>query len=188
MPIDRVKPLKIEAPASGGTQTDDCLTETNVGQDYIDALGYCVQLPGASATTSDDKVTLSRASDSALQFADIPSGTLKLSQLLTDQLGRPGTHASVADFSHWLDAPADGYASGTFRQTSFVGSLPQTITWYASNAATVRLFQTSITYTGVLMSQRVHRLFAANQVIRTLTETFNYTGGLFSPSITRTWT
>lgn len=36
---DKVKPLKIENPANGGTQTDVFPTETNPTQDYLSAKG-----------------------------------------------------------------------------------------------------------------------------------------------------
>ena len=187
MGFDRIRALKIESISEAGGQTDESVTETNIGQDFLDALGLCLQLPGATAQASDAAVYVNRAQDSALQFTDVTSGTLKLAQLLTCVLGKPGSHASVPDFSHWLGAPTEGYASGAFRKITLTGALPSTVTWYTSNAATTRLFSTSFTYTGVLVSQKVHTLYGNNVAIRTLTEAFTYSSGVFAPTITRTW-
>lgn len=187
MSPQRVRPLKLEALVEGGGQDDESLTETNIGEDYLDAMGLCVQLAGATRATSDDKVRVERSSDGSVQFTDIPSATLKLSQLLTQVLGRPGTHASVPDFSHWAGAPAEGFASGAIRQASFAGALPSVITWFASNAGTVRLYSVAMTYAGVVCTKRVHTLYQNNVAVRTLTETYGYTGALFCPSVTRTW-
>jgi len=187
MAIERIRALKLESVSEAGGQTDESVTETNIGQDYLDALGLCLQLAGATSSASDAKVCISRASDSTLCFTDVPSGSVGLGQLLTSVLGKPGTHASVADFAHWLGAPGEGFASGAFRKTLSVGSLPSKVTWYASSAATVKLFETSFAYAGVLVSQKVHTLYSQNVAIRTLTETFSYSSSVFAPTITRTW-
>lgn len=187
MAFDRIRALKIESTSDAGGQTDESVTETNIGQDFLDALGLCLQLPGATTQASDGTVYINRAQDSALQFTDATSGTLKLAQMLTSVLGKPGSHASVTDFSHWIGAPAEGYAPGAFRQAAMTGALPKTVTWYTSNAATTRLFSTAFTYAGVLVSQKVHTLYANNVAVRTLTETFSYSSSVFAPTITRTW-
>ena len=49
--IDKVRPLKIENPAEGGTQTDYMPTETNPSQDYLSAAGIALQ--DNSTTTID---------------------------------------------------------------------------------------------------------------------------------------
>lgn len=187
MPIQRVRPIKIESIAEGGGQADEYPTEVNIGEDYLDALGLSLQQLGANVSTSDDKVNISRATDSSVQFQDVPNGTIKLGQLLVAALGKPGTHAGVLDFSHWVGAPAEGFASGSIRQSTFTGALPQTVIWYASASATTKLFQTVNSYQGMLISQRVHTLYSNNVAVRTLTETFNYAGSLFSPTVTRVW-
>lgn len=183
----RVRPLKIESPAQGGGQLDDGPTETNVGEDYLDAAGVCLQQLGANTQTADAKVFIDRATDTSLQLTDGPCGTLKLNELVTSTLGKPGTHAAVPDFMHWAGAPAEGHASGAFRGVTTTGVLPKTVTWYASSAATVRLYSRDFTYAGVLVTRIVHTLFQNNVAIRTMTEAFSYTASLFAPTITRTW-
>jgi hypothetical protein len=42
MAVDKVKPLKIESPALGGTQTDPFPVETNPAQDYLAAKGLAL--------------------------------------------------------------------------------------------------------------------------------------------------
>jgi hypothetical protein len=41
--VDKVKPLKIENPATGGTNTDPFPTETSPTQDYIAAKGFAFE-------------------------------------------------------------------------------------------------------------------------------------------------
>lgn len=43
MAIDKIKPLKIENPSNGGTQTDPYPTETNPAQDYLSAKGLALE-------------------------------------------------------------------------------------------------------------------------------------------------
>jgi len=43
MAIDKVRSLKIENPAEGGTQTDYLPTEVNPSQDYLSAAGLSLQ-------------------------------------------------------------------------------------------------------------------------------------------------
>ena len=63
MSIDRVKPLKIENPAEGGTQTDMLPTEVNASQDYIAAKGLAL---------SDDPTKLVDLDISGnIQFTDV---------------------------------------------------------------------------------------------------------------------
>jgi len=50
MAIDRIHPLKLEDPTSGGTQTDQFPTSANKNEDYVDVRGISFQ-----STTSDDE-------------------------------------------------------------------------------------------------------------------------------------
>jgi len=53
---DRVKPLKLETPASGGTETDAFPTSLNKNEDFIDCRGVTIQ----NATSDDEVVKISR--------------------------------------------------------------------------------------------------------------------------------
>lgn len=187
MAIDRTRPLKIESVAGGGSSNDESITEVNVGQDYLDCNGVALQVPGARTSTADSACTISRPVSGSMAFTDPLSGTLLLEQLLTSAPGLPGSHASTPDILHWVGAPGDGFASGAYRQTVLQGLLPATITWWASSAMTVPLFQTTHTYAGILCVKRVHTLYAAGVSVRTLTESISYATSVFAPAITRTW-
>jgi hypothetical protein len=63
--VDRIKPLKIESPDTGGTQTDDFPTSTNKNQDFLDCRGVTIQ----DDSSDDDLVRVSRDGDD-LTFLD----------------------------------------------------------------------------------------------------------------------
>lgn len=70
---DLVRPLKIENPAEGGTQTDEGPTEANPNQDLLSTFGLAVQ----DASSNDQLVTAFRdTGTNKLKFkdADYPSG------------------------------------------------------------------------------------------------------------------
>lgn len=79
---DRVRPQKLEAPATGGTELDEWPTAVDPSEDHIDARGYFVQ-----NDSSDDEVchiTRDASSPDNLTFAD---GVQTTPVTLTDLLG-----------------------------------------------------------------------------------------------------
>lgn len=186
---DRVRAFKIETPAEGGTQSDDGMTEVDIGQDYLDCLGVTMQLPGAIARTSDAAVSVDRAADSSLRFTDVPSGVLKMTQMLTSASGKPGSHNAVADVVHWLhDGPGDGFASGARCVVTGSGIMPSKVTWYASSAVGApKLYEVTITYQGVLPATKTMVLYVAGVAVRTVTDTYTFPNGPFYPQRDRTW-
>jgi hypothetical protein len=76
--IDRVQPLKIEAPESGGVETDQFPTSLDRNEDYLDCRGVALQ-----NTTSDDEVVrVDRDSSDNLVFEDPNAGSHTLSSLI----------------------------------------------------------------------------------------------------------
>lgn len=77
--VDRVRPLKIEDSASGGTQNDLFPTTVNTNEDYLDARGVTLQ----NDTSDDDDVRVDRDASDNMVFQDgIQTTPLTLTQLL----------------------------------------------------------------------------------------------------------
>lgn len=75
MAKDKVKPLKMESPASGGTETDEFPTEVNDSEDYLDAKGIVF--------SSDDNKCIDIAADGSLQFSDANFTNKKFKDLVS---------------------------------------------------------------------------------------------------------
>jgi hypothetical protein len=77
--IDKVQPLKLEDPTTGGDDTDLFPTELDPLEDYVECRGVAL----ANDTTRDDNVIISRNSSSDLTFKDLTNTTpVTLTQLL----------------------------------------------------------------------------------------------------------
>ncbi len=77
--MDRIRPLKMESPATGGTQDDEVPYEVEPNQDYADLRGITLQ----NDSSNDEDVVLSRDASDNMTFMDkVVSGTKTLSDLL----------------------------------------------------------------------------------------------------------
>lgn len=74
--VDRVRPLKLEDAAAGGTQTDPYPTSMNPNEDYLDARGVALQ----NASSNDSSVRVERIDDS-LVLEDPLAGQVVLSAI-----------------------------------------------------------------------------------------------------------
>lgn len=78
MALDKVQPLKLEDPTTGGDDVDLFPTELDPVEDYIECRGVVL----ANDTTRDENVIISRNSSSDLTFKDSANTTpLTLTQL-----------------------------------------------------------------------------------------------------------
>ena len=66
MAKDRIRPLKLESPATGGTQDDAFPTEADPHEDYPDVRGVTFQ----NDTSNDEDVYLERDASDNLVFKD----------------------------------------------------------------------------------------------------------------------
>ena len=73
--VDKVLPLKIENPASGGTETDDMPVEVNPSEDYVAAKGVALRGSGSGDTVLQTALTGSSDSTITLPAED---GTVAL--------------------------------------------------------------------------------------------------------------
>ncbi|RYF12806.1 MAG: hypothetical protein EOO40_00300 [Deltaproteobacteria bacterium] len=192
---DRVRPMKLESPAEGGSDIDNCLTELNVGQDYLDAAGLCVQKVGANTLTADALVRCERTSADALHFVDkVANGTtgLDLSQLLSSVSGSAGAFNALQDIRLWVPGPGDGFATGAVQVVAYVALSPLVAseTWYTNAAMTVPLYSCTYTYAAnsPLPSSLTYRLYKAGTLVRTAVDTLTYAANSpLETSRTRTW-
>lgn len=76
--VDRVQALKLEDPATGGTETDLFTTATDANEDFLDARGVTHQ----NTTSDDDAVRTGRDALDNLTLTDPVSGTATLAALL----------------------------------------------------------------------------------------------------------
>jgi hypothetical protein len=76
--VDKIRPLKIESPADGGTETDEFPTAVDPNEDYLDARGIVFQ----DDTSEDEQVILSRNSNDDMTFKDAYNSPVTLTQLL----------------------------------------------------------------------------------------------------------
>jgi len=82
--VDRIKPLKLESPDTGGTDNDYFPTSLNKNQDHVDCRGITVQ----DAISDDDAVRIHRAPSGDMLFRDlmVPGGEHTLTELYLSTL------------------------------------------------------------------------------------------------------
>lgn len=185
---DRVRPLGLECPQEGGTQTYGAPTELNPNQDGVDCNALFLQ----STSSADGTVYINRASTGTITFTDPTVGSKALNRLVSNSISDTQSHQALLDIVHFLeDGPGDGWASGAVCVR--IGTAPNAggWVWYTSTALSARIIDMTINYAtnSILPSTKVWRLYAANgtTVIRTLTDTYTWTGPILTQR-QRSWT
>jgi hypothetical protein len=98
-------------------------------------------------------------------------------------------HKALRDLIHFIDdGPADGFASGAYKETTYSGILPTTQIWYEDSGKTQKIVELTVTYTGILPTTEVWKMYDADGVtlLLTVTDAITYTG-VFEITRTRTW-
>ena len=98
-------------------------------------------------------------------------------------------HKALRDLIHFIDqGPADGFASGSYKETTYTGPLIATETWYEDNTKTQKIVELLVTYTGVFPTSEVWKMYDTDgtTVLVTLTDSIVYSGP-FEQTRTRTW-
>jgi hypothetical protein len=187
MARDKVHPLKFESPASGGTELDDFPTAMDPNEDHLDARGVNLQ----NDTSSDEAVGMERV-NSELVFRDSAAGVQSLSDLLATGSGiSESTHKSLRDLIHFIDGgPADGFASGAFKETLPVGApFHSSEIWWESAAKVEKIVELTITRNAnQTPATEVWKMYDTDgtTVLVTVTDTMTYSG-VFESTRTRTW-
>jgi hypothetical protein len=138
--------------------------------------------------TSDTAVGIERDGSGNLVLKDI-TGTFVL-----DDLGGSGVtetgHKTLRQLIHFIDGgPAEGFASGAYRETlPSADPFPTTITWWTSAAKTAKIVDKTITYnankTANTVQWRVYDVDGST-VLATVTDAIAYSS-VFETSRTRT--
>jgi hypothetical protein len=164
--VDRIKPLKIEGPGSGGTETDEFPTSMDKNEDFVDARGYCVQ----NDTSNDEDVRVSRDASDNLTFQDgVVSGVKTLSDLLAGGMS-PDTHRQLDQLVHELDE--DYYEEHTYTGTKLTN-----VTDWTDATKTTKVREAQLTYTGRRLTGAVEIQYDASGVeVERLTSTVTYVG------------
>jgi hypothetical protein len=96
-------------------------------------------------------------------------------------------HKTVRQLIHFIeDGPAEGFASGAYRETTGT-AFPTAVIWYdKAGAGKKKIVETLITWTGAFPTEIVWKIYdAAEVLLATITDTVTYSGA-FETSRVRT--
>ena len=188
MARDKVHPLKMESPGSGGTQLDDFPSALNPNEDHVNARGIMLQ----NDSSADEAVGLERI-NSQLWLRDSAEGAHSLTELLATGSGgiSASQHKALRDLIHFIDGgPADGFASGAFKETLPVGAPFHTSEiWWESASKVEKIVELTITRNAnQTPATEVWKMYDTDgsTVLVTVTDTMAYSG-VFETTRTRTW-
>lgn len=99
-------------------------------------------------------------------------------------------HKALKDLIHFInDGPADGWATGSYKETlPAANPFPTSEVWWTSAAKTHKIVSLDTTWTGVNITSEVWKVYDADgsTVLMTATDTIAYSG-VFETSRTRAW-
>jgi hypothetical protein len=177
--VDRVRPLKYEGTDTGGSQTDVWPTSTKINEDFLDSRGAVFQ----NDTSNDEDVRVSRDASDNMTFQDgVVAGTRLLADFLTID-----AHKALRQLIHFIeDGPAEGFASGAYKETTPSGPFPTSEIWWESSSKLKKIVEHTVTWTGVNPTTEVWKMYDTDgsTVLVTVTDTISYSG-IFEASRTR---
>jgi hypothetical protein len=181
-----IRPVGLESPSEGGTQTAKDLTEVDSRTDAVSVAGVFLQ---GGTTTADRQVLLDR-SGSQMRLADSTT-TRVLSDLMCNVAGGVNAHNAIRDIQHFLgnEGPGDGFASGAYLQRSFSGPLLTSEIWFTSSQATTKIISKTLAYpSGSPLPSTITWVVygASGAALRTMVDTLSYSGPVCY-AVTRTW-
>lgn len=151
--------------------------------------------PGPSEeerTDYDVQVGASTTAEGQVLYSD---GKFKLRDVIGefDPRGAGGisaaTHQALRQLIHFVDdGPANGFPSGSFRETLPTGNpFPTSAIWYESSAKLKKIVSLEISYTGAFPTTEVWKVFDVDgsTVLATLTDAIVHSGA-FESTRTRT--
>jgi hypothetical protein len=146
-PVDRVQVIKQESTALGGDDADAVewgSTPIEPEEDALEAAGYYGQEPGKR----DETVLIWREGDK-WRAKDPAYGAV---DLLASSAGgiSAGEHKVLRQLIHFIDdGPAEGFASGAYKEVLPSGSLfPTQLVWWESSSKLKKIVEKIITRTG----------------------------------------
>lgn len=99
-------------------------------------------------------------------------------------------HKTLRQLIHFIeDGPAEGFASGAYKETTPAGPFPTSEVWWESGSKLKKIVSLDTTWTGPNITQEVWRIYDVDgsTVLATVTDVVSYTG-IFESSRTRTIT
>ena len=187
--IDRVQPLKLEDTPSGGDETDFFPTAADPNEDYLDTRGLTLQ----DSSSADTDVRVERKSPSGeMQFVDkVVTTPVTLSDLLAGSGGlTEEEHKALRQLIHFIDdGPAEGFASGAYRETLPAGDpFPTSEVWWSSSAKLHKILELLITRAANKMpTQEQWKIYSASDsLLATVTDAITYVNNVFESTRTRT--
>ena len=149
---DRVRPLKLESPASGGTQTDEWPTGIDPNEDHVDARGVFLQ----NNSSNDEVVHLTRDSSDRLTFKDTENTTpVPLTDLIDGEVDEEN-HAELRQLIHLADGVGGPfeYWGSAYREITG-GAFPTNITWWTDSSKTAKIVEKQIAYTSAIFPSTI---------------------------------
>jgi len=175
MAKDRVQPLKLEDPSTGGVETDWGPTSADPNEDYVDTHGLTIQ----SDISDDEDVFIGRDVSDDMIFQDkVAGGPYTLTDLLA---GDETLHKKFRHLIHFIESggPGDGFASGAFREITG-GVFPTSIIWWESSAKLKKLLERTITWgtSPKVPTQDQFKIYDTDgvTVLATATDTISHSG------------
>lgn len=101
----------------------------------------------------------------------------------------PVQHKALRDLIHFIDSgPAEGFASGAYRESLYSGAKLASEIWYEDSGKTQKIVELTITYSGIFPATEVWKMYDTDgtTVLVTLTDAITYSGA-FEATRTRTW-
>jgi hypothetical protein len=177
MAKDRIRPLKLEDPATGGTELDQFPVEVNPNEDYPDVRGITFQ----DDSSNDEDVFTERDASGNLTFKDKMVGAV---QTLSDLVAGTGGltiegHKILRQLIHFLDdGPGEGFPSGCFREVTGPLVFPTGITWYEDATKAKKIVERTLTWTGPVVTTDEWKVYDTDgsTVLATVTDTITYVG------------
>ncbi len=153
--VDRVKPLKLENPASGGTESDIFPTSLNKNEDYVDARGLTIQ----NDSSDNETVILSRDSSDNMTFIDSANPTaVTLSDLVAGSGGlTEGSHEVLDTLKHVI-------AESCHQQITRSSGRISNITLWTDSGETTKIRELQITRSSGRISELVEIQYDASGV------------------------
>jgi hypothetical protein len=98
-------------------------------------------------------------------------------------------HRALRTLIHFIDdGPAEGFASGAFKETLPSASVfPTSVIWWESSGKTKKIVERALTWTGVNLTTSVWKIYDTDgsTVLATITDAISYSG-IFETTRTRT--
>ena len=191
-PSDRVHPLKLEEAAEGGDAADDNLGLPARLNPTEDGLAVAGLFYGEAGKDGSDKIVTTYREGDKMYFEDTDynGGSRKsLADLAAAGAGiSEAAHKALRQLIHFIeDGPADGFASGAFKETT--GTVfPTAEIWYVvgSTPPAGKIVELLTTWSGPTITQELWKMYDVDgsTVLVTVTDTITYSG-IFETSRTR---